>query len=205
VLQYLPKLRLFVLLLAGLIFITSLDSCRHRRKRKKKPGLTWRQKLERAEKFLETDGSTGGQPTGPTPIIQPALTKQNMPQVVQAARSFIGTPYLTGGTSRTGMDCSGLVLNSYQAVGYTMPRISYQQADAGLPIAEKDLTKGDLVFFTDRKGNTQITHVGIITDVQLPAKVQFIHASTSLGVVENNLKQKYWQNVFLKGVRIRQQ
>ena len=131
------------------------------------------------------------------------LSNKEIRQIIETARSYTGTPYLTGGTSRSGIDCSGLVAVSFSAVGRDMPRISYQQAEAGYLVTESELAPGDLVFFTDRKGNQEIHHVGILTEVKRPDVLRFIHASSSLGVVENNLKQRYWSNIFLKGVRIK--
>jgi len=185
------KLRLFFMLMALACSIAVLDSCRGKRRGRKKTKTTWRQKFDKATQTLSQSS---------TPIVP--LTKKDYSAIVSAAKSYTGTPYLSGGTTRTGMDCSGLVSTSYQAVNRTLPRISYQQAEAGVTIRVDEVAPGDLVFFTDRKGNTKITHVGIVTEVRNKETVKFIHASTSLGVVENNLMQNYWKNVFLKAVRI---
>jgi probable lipoprotein NlpC len=187
-----PKLRFATLLLALFGLMLVVDGCRSRRKNKKKHKTTLRQRIDKAGRVLEIPQ----QPSAP-------LTDKDLATVIRTARSFTGTPYLAGGTTRTGMDCSGLVTTSFQAVQKTLPRISYQQAEAGSAISESELAPGDLVFFTDRKGNTRISHVGIITELKSKETVKFIHASNSLGVVENNLKQPYWHNLFLKGVRIR--
>jgi cell wall-associated NlpC family hydrolase len=170
----LAKIRLIILLAAGICLLFAQQGCRSRR--------------------VLVSVITGGA-TGP-------LSKQEIRQVIETARSYTGTPYSTGGTSRSGMDCSGLVSVSFLAAGRQLPRISYQQAEAGREVTLKELSPGDLVFFTDRKGNNQITHVGIVTEVKDPDVLRFIHASNSLGVVENNLKQRYWTALFLKGVRI---
>lgn len=135
------------------------------------------------------------------PVTGP-LTPQELNQIVSTARSYTGTPYMTGGTTRAGMDCSGLVLMSYQSVGRTLPRSSREQSALGRMIQMQELRQGDLVFFTDHKGSSNITHVGMITEVQGADKIKFIHATNSLGVVENNLKQPYWNNLFVKAVRV---
>lgn len=183
------KVRLMVMLLAVACMAGSLESCRGKRGKRKRNTTSWRQRLERAL------------PAGPAPLSP--LTDREMSTIVQTARSYTGTPYLTGGTTRVGIDCSGLVVVSYQSVGRDMPRISYQQAEAGTPIREEDLAPGDLIFFTDRRGGSQITHVGLVTEVRGKDTIKFIHTTNSLGVVENNLKQNYWHNLFVKAVRVR--
>lgn len=130
------------------------------------------------------------------------LTSAELSQIITTARSFTGTPYMNGGTTRAGMDCSGLTQAAYQSVGRTLPRSSNEQSVIGRLIQSTDLKQGDLVFFTDRKGNTRITHVGMVTEVESREKIKFIHATNSLGVVENNLKQPYWYNLFLKAIRV---
>ena len=174
-------------MLLGLIAgLAVLDGCKGR---KATPRTSWRDRLQKTL-------PNGSLPAAP-------LTDREMAKVVEAARSFTGTPYLTGGTTRGGIDCSGLVVMAYQSVNKPMPRISYQQAEAGTPVAEKELAPGDLIFFTDRKGNDRITHVGLITEIRDKETVKFIHTTNSLGVVENNLKQNYWHNLYLRGVRVR--
>ena len=130
------------------------------------------------------------------------LSSKDKRQVIQEARTFIGTPWVSGGVSKTGIDCSGLTLLSYRSVGKELPRNSIMQSEAGSEIALKELYPGDLVFFTDRKGNSRITHVGLVTEVPDTKTIKFIHTTNRLGVVENNLLQPYWANLFVKGVRV---
>ena len=123
-------------------------------------------------------------------------------KIIETAKSYTGTRYMLGGTSHSGMDCSGLVLVSYRSVGKELPRQAVKQSEAGRPVGLSNLSSGDLVFFTDRKGNSKITHVGIVVAVVDNSTIKFIHTTNSLGVVENNLLQPYWQNLFLKAVRV---
>ena len=70
--------------------------------------------------------------------------------VVKQAESYLGTPYVWGGESRTGIDCSGLVQASYSALGIQLPRVAADQAHAGTPVASlAEARPGDLLFFGD--------------------------------------------------------
>ncbi|SFS31920.1 C40 family peptidase [Lutibacter maritimus] len=97
------------------------------------------------------------------------------------ARSFLGSPYLWGGTSSKGMDCSGFVKTVYLMNGFVIPRDASQQIYAGKVVDEnltfEGLEKGDLLFFgakADGDKKQRVTHVGIWLD---NGKKEYIHAS----------------------------
>lgn len=127
---------------------------------------------------------------------------EQVKEVIQAARAFTGTPYKWGGTTRAGMDCSGLTGNAFRAINLELPRTTDDQAILGEKVKLKNLIPGDLVFFATGKKKRDITHVGIVTDIKARDNVKFIHASTTLGVVETNLYSDYYIKRFRIARRI---
>lgn len=82
-------------------------------------------------------------------------------QIITAAEHYLGTRYLWGGTSAAGIDCSGLVQAAYKAAGIDLPRISFQQAEAGTRVSLKDLRPGDLVAWDNSPRNPGADHIAI--------------------------------------------
>lgn len=119
-----------------------------------------------------------------------------MSRLIEAAESWLGTPYLFGGNSRRGIDCSALMVNVFREVGLHLPRSSREQFATGSSISKASLAAGDLVFFnTSGKG---VSHVGLYV-----GRGNFIHASSSRGVVRESLGQPYYRQHFLGARRIR--
>ncbi len=119
--------------------------------------------------------------------------------IIIAASQYLGTPYRFGGTDVKGMDCSGLVIRSFEAVEMSMPRISRDQASKGKQISLNDIKIGDLLFFNT--SGSSISHVGIVESVK-DGIVYFIHASTSKGVMVSSLAENYWSRRFVKATRM---
>ena len=118
--------------------------------------------------------------------------------VINKARTYIGTPYKWGGTSSKGMDCSGLLVRSFQSIDLNIPRTTSEQVFLGKRVKLKKSKKGDLVFFAFGKKKKKVTHVGLISDVKSSEKIDFIHASSSKGVIETKLNREY----YLKRIRV---
>jgi len=75
---------------------------------------------------------------------------------VEQAQRYLGAPYLWGGMTERGIDCSGLVHMSYRWLGRLVPRDAGQQEDAGTPVAEDDLERGDLITYGDEQAATHV-------------------------------------------------
>ena len=106
-------------------------------------------------------------------------------QVIQTARNYTGVPYKSGGNDINGLDCSGLLCTTFKELGIKLPRISWQQSEYFPAIDLPHIKKGDLVFFVTAGKN--ISHAGIVTEVKNENEILFIHASTSKGVIEDNM------------------
>ena len=122
-------------------------------------------------------------------------------EVVENAMDYKGVRYRYGGTTRKGMDCSGLIGVAFEEAGKTIPRTSralYAQADN---IRLDEVRKGDFLFFATGKNKRQVNHVALITRVT-PAEIEFIHSTTSRGVITSTLNEAYWLNAFLRAGRI---
>lgn len=130
---------------------------------------------------------------------EPAPNKTD--RIVQQAQSFAGTPYKFGGTTRKGMDCSGLVYIAFQREQIVLPRISREMATRGKPLKRREVKKGDLVFFRTNKNSKRINHVGLVTKV-VADEIFFIHASTSKGVITSSSTNTYWKNAFVQARRM---
>jgi len=81
--------------------------------------------------------------------------------IVAEAKQFMDLPYIWGGTSSWGFDCSGFMMRLYQSQGITIPRDADEQAKEGTAVAKEALQPGDLLFFAAQNGLGQIHHVGM--------------------------------------------
>ena len=142
---------------------------------------------------LDDDGLVGS-------MTYQMLMGRNMPEVsrgsnyisrriINSSLNYIGVPYVFGGTTPSGFDCSGFTSYVFANAGIYLPRTADAQFDAGMPISKSELRAGDLVFFQTYTWGA--SHVGIYLGDN-----QFIHASSSRGVVIDSLNSSYWVNTY---------
>lgn len=146
---------------------------------------------------LRVEGMVVLQGKSAEPYRVPRVGWQNA--LVYTARRLLGVPYLWGGSSPFGLDCSGFVQLVYRMCGMVIPRDADLQAEfartTGVDIAE--VQPGDLIFFAG--GNDPhrrtVTHVGVVVDAE-----HFIHSSGGVGVNITRLDEPYYRSI-LWGVR----
>ena len=120
--------------------------------------------------------------------------------VVHYAKAYMGTPYAYGGNTENGIDCSGLIYNAYRQQGIRVPRTVDALRKKGKRISVDRAKKGDIIFFrTSRK--RKLTHAGIVVSSR-GGMPQFIHASTSKGVMISSLETAYWKKAYAQTRRL---
>lgn len=120
--------------------------------------------------------------------------------VVFYAKGYLGTPYAYGGNTKKGIDCSGLIHNAYQQQGIKIPRTVNELRKKGKRISVNRAKKGDILFFrTSRK--RKLTHAGIVVNIR-GGVPEFIHASTSKGVMISSMANTYWEKRYAQTRRL---
>lgn len=121
-------------------------------------------------------------------------------RVIERAKTFVGTRYKYGGTTKKGMDCSGLIYTSYLAENIALPRTSRAMSHLGKRLNLKEVTIGDLLFFETDKKKKVINHVGLVIEAA-PAAILFIHSTSSRRVIISSL-ENYWKDNFVMARRV---
>ncbi|MBV8280655.1 MAG: C40 family peptidase [Candidatus Eremiobacteraeota bacterium] len=122
-----------------------------------------------------------------------ARTSKIAQRLTSDALHFLGVPYVFGGTSASGFDCSGFVQHVFAMLGIGLPRTADAQYDVGRP-AVGGPKPGDLVFFDTYGG---VSHVGIYL-----GHGKFVHASSSRGVMVSHLSESYWAARYVGAKRL---
>ncbi|NNE32790.1 MAG: C40 family peptidase [Winogradskyella sp.] len=130
-----------------------------------------------------------------------AKPTQQAKSIAKYAQKFDGTRYKYGGTTKRGMDCSGLIYKAYGDNNVKLPRTTRDLSKFGNWIDLNEVNVGDLVFFATKKNSRKVNHVGIVTNIR-PGNVEFIHASSSRGVMVSSLAERYWYFAFVQARRV---
>lgn len=134
----------------------------------------------------------------PSSVPEPSTNNSDsVDQLIEQALRLRGTPYVYGGKTPDGFDCSGYARYVYQQIGVTLPSSSRAQFTMGTSVALDEAQRGDLVFFSIY--GDRINHVGILLDT-VSGHTPFVHATTSRGVRIDQLEDAYYASR-LVGVR----
>ena len=133
-----------------------------------------------------SSGSSGGSPTPSAPAPPPSSHSS----VVSIALQYLGVPYVWGGASPSGFDCSGLTMYAYAKVGVYLPHNAAMQYGMGTPVSRSQLAPGDLVFFNG------LSHVGMYI-----GGGRFVHAPHTGDVVKISSLSEYWYAATYVGAR----
>ena len=129
-----------------------------------------------------------------------SISLNEIENIINLSKTYLGTPYLFGGETKDGIDCSGLFYVCFANENIELPRIAEDVARIGELIYDAtELVRGDLVFFTNTSNsNKLITHMGLYLGDN-----DFIHSSSSIGVSIAKINNPYyWKDKFLFGKRI---
>lgn len=127
----------------------------------------------------------------------PAYDTAGSQAAVEAVKQFLGVPYVYGGTSPSGFDCSGLMQYVYKSLGYNINRVAADQMKNGIPVSREELQPGDLVGFYSSPGSGYVSHIGMYVGDGM-----MIHAPHTGDVVKYSSLEGYYSNRFAGGRRI---
>lgn len=125
-----------------------------------------------------------------------AATRDLIEELIGYAYTWLGTPYVYGGSSYSGTDCSGFTMRCFGAVGYSLSHGARDQYRRATPVTTAQRDVGDLVFFSG-PGSDLIEHVGIYL-----GNGRFIHASTSRGVTIDSVYGPYFSDYYYGAARL---
>ncbi len=129
------------------------------------------------------------------PYGQTFITEEQGVAIVASAKNYIGVPYVFGGTTPSGFDCSGFLQYVFKENGFIIPRLADEQYNLGKAARTSQLVEGDLVFFSTYLEGA--SHCGFYV-----GDGKFLHTSSSKGVRIDSLSNEYWQPRFLGGRKI---
>lgn len=122
-------------------------------------------------------------------------SSQMVRRIVNTSLQYVGVPYVFGGTTPSGFDCSGYTRYVFANAGVYLPRAADEQYEVGYSVSYGNLQVGDLVFFSTYAYGA--SHVGIYL-----GDGRFINASSSRGVVVDSLSSSYWSSCYIGARRV---
>jgi cell wall-associated NlpC family hydrolase len=131
------------------------------------------------------------------------VPNEQVNEIINFAKTFMGTPYKWAGSTPSGFDCSGFISYVFGNFGFSLVRTSTGMAELGETVKLADIQPGDLMFFKGRDASSSsVGHVAMVVEVS-PDAIKFIHSSSSRGVVIDNFKtSKYYIPRFIKAKRL---
>ncbi len=186
-------------LLAILILLVSLSNCKSSKRQKNDDGYASRIITKKTKDQVTENTKTSISFENGRRDEKLIISKAD--RIIDYAKNFEGVRYKWGGTTTSGMDCSGLVFESFREHEIILPRISRDMAKQGDKIQLKKVLKGDLLFFKTGNRRNTINHVGLIVDIR-DNDIKFIHATTGKGVIISGLNESYWLKAFYEARRI---
>lgn len=123
------------------------------------------------------------------------INSQQGNKIVETGKNYIGVPYVFGGTTPSGFDCSGFLQYVFKQHGFIIPRLADEQYNLGKAAKVSQLSPGDLVFFSTYADG--VSHCGIYVGGR-----NFLHASSSKGIRIDSLDSSYWSSKFVGAKKI---
>lgn len=122
--------------------------------------------------------------------------------IISYAKKFMGVPYVWGGMSPSGFDCSGFINYVFKGFGFNLTRTSYGLAELGKTVRLSELRPGDLMFFKARNLNTtRVGHVALVVDTT-DGIIQFIHAARTGIRIDTFNNSSYYVPRYIKSKRM---
>ena len=156
--------------------------------------------LSSFDSFAQNVQDSTNQVVNDTSLSKISTTKVD--EIINLAKSLIGTPYVWGGITPSGFDCSGFINYIFGFYGYTLVRTSFNLAELGETVTLSNAQPGDLMFFRAPNNTGGVGHVGMVIEVTSDA-ILFIHSSSKRGVTISNFStSKYYISHYVKTKRL---
>ncbi|MBT5437692.1 MAG: C40 family peptidase [Crocinitomicaceae bacterium] len=142
-----------------------------------------------------------GSPFDSTQRVQKIVSEKS-DAIIEYAKKFMGVPYVWGGMSPSGFDCSGFINYVFKGFGFGLTRTSYGLAELGKTVRLSELRPGDLMFFKARNLNTtRVGHVALVVDTT-DGIIQFIHAARTGIRIDTFNNSSYYVPRYIKSKRM---